>query len=114
MKFFVVTACIVLIFIFSGCSQDTSGYKKELVSNNWSAHLDGGGSARLEFENDFASLVLTNADLSVSIKGKYVADSKAFVIFMPEISYNYCFEYAPNGNTLELNFNGMTLHLQAE
>ena len=36
-----------------------------------------------------------------------------FVIFVPEISQNYGFEYTPKGDTLELKYGEYTITLEA-
>lgn len=112
MKDFVVLVCFLIALFFCGCSADTSGYKYELTSNEWNAQLEGGGSAELEFDNGTASLTLSNGELSRTIKGRYIADNSSFVIFVPELKFNYSFEYTPKGNTLDLVYNSNTLTLK--
>ena len=113
MKKFVALLCFFSITMLCGCSVDTSGYKYELVSNVWEAEPDSGARAVLQFDGDIATLELSNGDLQRKIEGKYIADDNTLVIFMPELKYNYSFEYEPKGNTLELKYNDMTLTLNS-
>lgn len=98
-------------FILSGCMQSASGYIDELRENKWKAELDGGAEVELSFEDDFASLKINNGGESADISGRCIIDDKSFVIFVPEISQNYGFDYVPNGDTLELSFDGNTIIL---
>ncbi len=110
MKNFVAVLCTVLIsFIFCSCSADTSGYITELTECDWIAENKGGARAELCFEGEKATLTLESGDLKKEISGKYVADEKSFIIFVPELSYNYKFDYTPSCSTLEVTYNNMTI-----
>ncbi len=113
MKKFVIMLCAIIMITLCSCSVDTSGYTYELTSNIWEAEFDGGGKAVLKFDDDTASLTMSNGDLQRSIEGRYIADDSSLVIFMPELKYNYCFKYTPRGNTLELEYNDMILELNS-
>ncbi len=106
MKKFVAVISIFFCLIFCSCTADTSGYKNELTSKCWSAELEGGAQAELSFNGDTAALSLKSGEETAKIEGRYIADDKTLVIFMPEIAQNYTFEYTPKGNTLELKYNG--------
>lgn len=108
MKILKKTVAVLLIsvcFVFSACTTDTSGYINELKSSKWEAKLEGGAELNLEFNEDTAVLKINNSGESTEIKGSYIADQSSFVIFMPEISQNYAFEYTPKGDRLELSYN---------
>lgn len=111
MKKFVVALLILFSFILCSCTANTSGYIYELTSSKWTANLDGGAELELEFDNDTAYLYIQNAEKYSKIEGKYIADETTFVIFVPEISTNYIFNYKPKGNTLDLSYNGNTITL---
>ena len=112
MKKIVVVLIFLISVILSSCTTDTSGYKNELVSRKWYTELKGGATINLEFSEDIAKLKKKNADEKVEIKGRYVADNETFVIFVPEISQNYCFTYLPKGNNLDITYNGYTITLE--
>ncbi|MEE1219984.1 MAG: hypothetical protein U0L20_08690 [Ruminococcus sp.] len=112
MKKLVILLCILFSCLFSSCSTDTSGYVYELTSESWKAELDGGGKLSLEFDENYAVMNLENGGTKTVIKGEYVADDKMFIIFMPEISRNYAFEYIPKGNTLDLVYNNALITLK--
>ncbi len=65
----------------------------------------------LEFDEDTAVLKINNSGKSTEIKGDYIADQSSFVIFMPEVSQNYSFDYTPKGNKLDLTHNNNTITL---
>ena len=111
MKKFVIILSFFLCFLFCGCSIDTSGYVQELTSSKWNVKLKGGAKLSLEFNEDYADFTIQNGELGTSIRGKYVADEKSFVIFMPEISQNYTFLYTPKGEKLDLTYNNATITL---
>ncbi len=112
MKKFVVLLSLFLCLLFCSCTTDTSGYKSELTSKKWSAKLDGGAEVKLTFSADTATMHIKSADKSTEIEGRYVADDKSFMIFVPEISQNYTFEYTPKGENLDLKYNGSTITLK--
>ena len=112
MKKLVVLLSVFLCFLFCSCTTDTSGYKNELTSRTWSAKLDGGAEVKLSFNGNAVTLYLKSYDKTTKIEGKYVADDKSFVIFAPEISQNYTFEYKPKGENLDLKYNGSTITLK--
>lgn len=114
MKKFVVAVSFLLCLLFCSCSADTSGYKHELISNSWSAKFEGGAELKLEFNENTACLSIKNSDKKADIKGKYIADEKSFVIFVPEAAQNYSFTYVPNGKSLELSYSGSTVTLERE
>lgn len=107
-----VFLCIIMCFAFCSCSRDTSGYSGELTLNKWGAKLDGGAVVGLEFSSDKACLSIKNAESNVQISGKYTVDEKCFVIFVSEISQNYCFKYTAKGNLLDLTYNNSTITLK--
>lgn len=111
MKKLVVLLMLFLCFLFCSCTADTSGYKSELTSRAWSAKLQGGAEAKLSFSGDKATFSLKSNNTTACIEGKYIADEHSFVIFMPDISQNYTFEYTPKGENLELKYNGSTITL---
>lgn len=104
MKKFVAGFLILISILLCSCTTDTSGTVYELTSEKWQAKLEGGAVMTLEFSGDTASLKVSNADKSSDISGKYIADDKSFIIFMPAISQNYEFEYVPKGKKLELSY----------
>lgn len=112
MKKFVVTILIFCCITFSSCTADTSGYSNELTSGKWYAQLDGGAEVKLEFTDSNACFSINNADKKTEIKGKYIADESTFIIFVPEISMNYSFDYTPKGNTLDLTYDANTITLK--
>lgn len=91
--------------------KSTMGYVDELRCNSWKAELEGGAEVELSFGEDSASLKINNAGESAEISGRCIIDDKSFVIFVPEISQNYGFNYVPRGDTLELSFGGSTITL---
>lgn len=107
--------CIVVILVLTyslilcSCSADTSGYVNELTEFVWIAETKGGAKAELLFEKDKAFLTLESGNTKKVISGKYVADEESFVIFVPELYYNYKFDYVPSCNTLKLIYNDMTV-----
>ena len=109
-KIFLVLGTLFCI-ILSACTTDTSGYVYELTSESWATELEGGGKISLEFTDDTAVMMLENGGESTSIQGKYLADDEMFIIFMPEISRNYSFEYTPKGSTLDISYNNHTITL---
>ncbi|HCI59221.1 hypothetical protein [Ruminococcus sp.] len=111
MKKIVAVLLISLCFVFSACTTDTSGYMNELTSSKWEAKLEGGAELSLEFDEDTAVLKINNSGKSTEIKGDYIADQSSFVIFMPEVSQNYSFDYTPKGNKLDLTHNNNTITL---
>ncbi len=111
MKKIALTCMLGICLFFCSCTKDTTGYSNELVSFTWEKTLKGGAEVKLEFTSDIANLSITNGDLKTQIKGKYIADEQRFVIFVPEISQNYGFEYIPKGKTLELRFGDNTIIL---
>ena len=114
LKKIVAVLLISVCFVFSSCTADTSGYVNELTSSKWTAKLEGGAELSLEFSGDTASLKIRNSGESTEIKGRYVADDNSFVIFMPEVSQNYKFEYTPSGNKLDISYNDNILTLEKE
>lgn len=66
---------------------------------------------KLDFEEDTATLKINNSGKSTEIKGSYIADESTFVIFMPEVSQNYTFDYTPKGDKLDLSYNNNTITL---
>ncbi len=106
----VILLMSLCIFLCS-CTKDTTGYSNELVSSSWEKTLNGGAEVKLDFTEDTANLSIANGDLKTNIKGKYIADEKQFVIFVPKISQNYGFEYTPKGDTLELKYGDCTITL---
>ncbi len=115
MKKTVITLCILMSFILCACSQNISGYACELTSKIWYAEPSDTAKVSLAFDKvrGFAELSVQSKDLQKKISGKYIADEASFVIFMPEISHNYYFEYKPMGDNLLLTYNGMTLEMKA-
>ncbi len=111
MKKFVALICILLCLLLCSCSIATTGYSDELTLNSWCAKLDGGAEINLKFKDDSASLTLKSGDETTEICGKYLADEKSFVIFMPEISQNYTFLYVPKGDKLDVTYNNSTITL---
>lgn len=109
MKKFVALICVFLCFLLCSCTIATTGYSDELTLNSWSAKLDGGAEINLEFKDENASLTLKSGNDKTKISGKYLADDKSFVIFMPEISQNYTFAYVPKGNKLDITYNNSTI-----
>ena len=99
MKKFVALICILLCLLLCSCSIATTGYSDELTLNSWCAKLDS------------ASLTLKSGDETTEICGKYLADERSFVIFMPEISQNYTFLYVPKGDKLDVTYNNSTITL---
>lgn len=111
LKKIVAVLLISLCFVFSACTTDTSGYINELTSSKWQKTLEGGAELSLEFDEDTAVLKINNSGKSTEIKGDYIADQSSFVIFMPEVSQNYSFDYTPKGNKLDLTHNNNTITL---
>lgn len=111
MKKFVVTILMLCCLTLCSCTADTSGYSRELTSSEWSARLDGGAEVKLEFTDSNACFSISNANKKTEIKGKYIVDESTFVIFVPDISMNYSFDYTPKGKTLDLTYNGNTITL---
>lgn len=111
MKKFVVFFLALLTALCCSCTADTSGNTYELTSPRWEADLEGGAKLNLEFKDNSALLKIDNNGENTQIKGRYIADEKSFVIFMPEIFQNYTFEYTPKGETLELSYNGKKIIL---
>ena len=111
LKKIVAVLLISFCFVFSACTTDTSGYINELTSSNWNAKLEGGAEINLEFYENTAVLKINNSGKSTEIKGEYIADRSSFVIFMPEVSQNYSFDYSPKGNKLDLSYNNNTITL---
>ena len=111
LKKIVAVLLISLCFVFSACTTDTSGYIKELISSKWEKTLEGGAEINLEFYENTAVLKINNSGKSTEIKGEYIADRSSFVIFMPEVSQNYSFDYTPKGNKLDLSYNNNTITL---
>lgn len=109
MKKFVAVFILLISFVFSACTADTSGYVHELTSAKWKANLEGGVELELEFDKNTALLKIDNSDKSVKIKGRYLASEKSFIIFMPEIAQNYTFDYLPMGEKLNVTYNGRTV-----
>lgn len=114
MKKFVILSAIVCCVILCSCTMQDSGYKTELTSYKWCSEFDGGGKVSLAFSDENATLTLENGKDTAQIKGKYIADDKQFIIFVPQIAQNYRFEYTPKGKTLDLKYNNSTVTLQAE
>lgn len=114
MRYFVLAVSFLMILLISGCSSDTSGYVAELTSDSWSAELEGGGVVSLSFDGGFACLDLHSNNLNQQINGRFIADDSSFVIFMPEISQNYSFDYVTKGNSLELSYNNYTITLNCQ
>lgn len=83
----------------------------ELTSSKWKAKLEGGAEINLKFDGNIAELKISNSGKSTEIKGDYIADQSSFVIFMPEVSQNYSFDYTPKGNKLDLSYNNNTITL---
>lgn len=111
LKKIVAVLIISLCFVLSACTTDTSGYVNELKSSKWVAKLEGGAEVKLDFEEDTATLKINNSGKSTEIKGSYIADESTFVIFMPEVSQNYTFDYTPKGDKLDLSYNNNTITL---
>lgn len=114
MKKFVIFINFFLCVMLCGCSVQNSGYVEELTSNKWSATLKGGAQVSLCFNEEYADFEIENSSLSTSISGKYVADEKSFVIFVPEIAQNYTFVYTPKGEKLDLTYNNSTITLNRQ
>ncbi len=112
MKKFVALFYLIVCIMFCSCTQNTSGYSYELTSSKWHKTLDGGAEVSLAFDDDIANLSIKNADKSTQIKGKFLADEKTFVIFVPELFQNYSFNYKPKGNTLEISYNDNIISLE--
>lgn len=111
LKKIVTLLLIPLCFVFSACTTDTSGYMNELISSKWQKTLEGGAEINLEFDENTAVLKINNSGKSIEIKGEYIADQSSFVIFVPEVSQNYSFDYTPKGNKLDLSYNNNTITL---
>ena len=111
MKKFIVLFLIIICLTFSSCMADTTGYSSELISSAWQTELKGGAEVELRFDEETARLSLKNGDLKSEIMGKYVVDETTFVIFVPEISQNYGFEYIPKGDSLDLKYGEYTITL---
>lgn len=111
MKKIVAVLLISLCFVFSACTTDTSGFMNELTSSKWKKTLEGGAEINLEFNQDTAVLKINNSGKSTEIKGNFIAGQSSFVIFMPEVSQNYAFDYTPKGNKLDLSYNNNTITL---
>ena len=118
MKKLLILLVFPFVFIISGCTQNASCYKTELIQNRWSAALEGGSEIKLEFfgeQGDLsAEITITNAQKSVKISGDCLADEQSFVIFDSSVFRNYAFDYIPKGDTLELTYNGSTISLQKQ
>ena len=114
MKKGVVGCLFCVLMIFCGCSKSASGESFELTSRRWSAKLEGGGEASLSFDGDNAEFALKNGVEQDVIKGKYVADESALVIFDGAMCQNYHFDYVPHGDMLEISCNGGTIKMFAE
>ena len=112
LKKLVAVILISICFVFSSCTTDTSGYVNELKSSKWESKLEGGAELSLEFDEDTAVLKIINSGKSTEIKGNYIADENSFVIFMPEISQNYTFDYTPKDYKLDLSYNNNTITLK--
>ncbi len=111
LKKIVALLLISLCFVFSACTTDTSGYTNELISSKWQKTLEGGAEINLEFDENTAVLKINNSGKSTEIKGDYIADQSSFVIFVPEVSQNYSFDYTPKGNKLDISYNNNTITL---
>ena len=114
MKKYVCAALIAVIFVFCGCSNGAQGYTGELTGGSWHARLDGGGSISLSFDGDHAALTLENGGESATIRGRVIADDSTFVIFDRELGQNYGFSYVPEGDTMELSYEGNTVIMERE
>ena len=112
MKKAVVCCLFCVMMTLCGCS--ASGESGELISRNWSAKLEGGGEASLRFDGEYAEFALKNGGEQDVIKGKYVADDSALVIFDGAMCQNYHFDYVPHGDMLEISYNGGTIKMFAE
>lgn len=111
MKKFIIMFLIIICILFSSCMKDTTGYSTELTSSAWKTVLNGGAEVELSFCEDTAKLCIKNGDLKSEIKGKYIVDETNLVIFVPEISQNYGFEYIPKGNSIDLKYGEYTITL---
>lgn len=115
MKKLIVSVLIMLmLFSFSSCSQDTSGYVYELTSHKWSADFVTGANIKLSFFGDKANLEINSGDSNTKIDGKYIADENSFTIFEPEIFQNYEFSYWINGNKLKLKYDNKTVEMNID
>ena len=114
MKKAVVCCLLCVMMLFCGCSKSATGESSELISKNWSAKLEGGGEASLRFDGENAEFALKNGVEQDVIKGKYVADESALVIFDGAMCQNYHFDYVPHGDMLEISYNGGTIRMYAD
>ena len=110
----VVCCLFCVMMLFCGCSKSAPGEKTELTGKSWSAKLEGGGEATLSFDGDNAEFALKNSGEQDVIKGKFVADESALVIFDGAMCQNYRFDYTPRGDMLEISYNGGTIRMFAE
>lgn len=112
-KFVAVLIFFSSIILLCSCSADTSGYRTELETKKWISEAEGGARAELSFDENKAELIMENGDLKRKISGSYIIDDKSFVIFVPEISYNYKFGYNTSCNAMELDYNGAKIKFDA-
>lgn len=113
MKKLIAVFPIIICLVFTSCMADTTGYSSELTSSDWKATLKGGAEVKLSFDEETAMFSMKNGEAESEIKGKYIVDEIMFVIFVPEISQNYGFEYTPKGDTLDLKYGEYTITLDA-
>lgn len=111
MKKFVAVLAVSVCFMLCSCYADTSGYTYELTKNSWYADFEGDKSAQLSFEQDEACFKFVSMNKTAVIKGDYIADDSTFVIFVPQLSQNYKFDYSVHGEKLDVTFNGAKITL---
>lgn len=111
LKKIVALLLISLCFVLCACTTNTSGYINELTSSKWQKTFEGGAEINLDFDENTAVLKINNSGISTEIKGDYIADQSSFVIFVPEVSQNYSFDYTPKGNKLDISYNNNTITL---
>lgn len=108
-----VVALLLLPFLFCGCESRQRGNTYELTRYSWFAKFDNGGEVRLKFDGERASLTLKNGKEQDAVRGRFIADDTAFVIFDRDVSRNFAFDYVPRGEKLDLTFEGNTIEMSA-
>lgn len=104
--------CILTIFVFTGCCESIENSADELRLNDWSGILENESEISLSFDDDYATLKISNKNIdTVSISGLCEISENEFVIHDENTNTPFAFSYIVHFDRVEVFYNSNTVSL---
>ncbi len=107
-RFLLIMLSLVLLFALSACRKVIVTSADELTSKSWYAETLSGLKAKLSFETNTATLIITGEE-EVRLSGHLAVDPERFYITSTENFRTYTFSYRVFTNRAEVSYNGAKL-----